>query len=247
MAKQWMGSLAIAILASAAATGCVDPSTTDGDEEAEGAEASSEGDLGEAEQAYTASPGGPSCALSASPASGLPPLTTSLTAACSDPNGDAVTAHYITCGNGAYYFGPGNTFGCAYSSIGTYSACVQAMDATGAWGAQSCVAISAAGSAHAELEAWVTYDPTSPKCAKVTGFGGNSYSVGGTITSYQWDIDGASYSGMKASRTLCYRYGFVPVSLTVTDSNSKTDTQSGGVSVCPKLYEDKGFCSTVLY
>lgn len=244
MKKQWMGSLAIAIFWASAAAGCVAPASTD-DEAADDALPGDEA-VGETEQAYTASPNGPICTIGASKTSGPPPLSTTLAAQCSDPNGDAVTAYYFTCGNGGSYFGPNSSFTCSYSSVGSYSACVQAMDATGAWSQQRCTAITVTSSVQAVIEAYAV-DSSPTKCVDVHADGSDSYSNGGTITSYQWNIGGVSYSGATASRYVCAFYGPMSVSLTVTNSLGNTSTKSQTINICPKFYRDKGICGGPIY
>lgn len=244
MKTRWMGTLGLAVLwASAAATGCVAPGPDDGDDPGEGLGGEV---VAESAQAFTASAGGPVCTLSVDKTTGPAPLSVKLTASCADPNGDAITAYYLVCGNGQSQFGAGKTLTCNYTAAGSYSPFVQAMDATGAWGSAAYRSVTATSSVHAVPEAWsATPSGLATKCAVVYADGTGSYSTGGSVTSYQWNIDGTSYTGSTASKTFCNYHGFIMVSLTVTDSIGNTDTGVQDVYICPPWYRNRGDCSAL--
>lgn len=242
MKTKWNRAFAwTAALVSLNVAGCL----TEADVYEQGDEAMSDGDLGEEAFAYTAAVGGPNCAAVLSKTTGDVVLASTLSGSCTDPNGDAITLYYLTCGNGSYYLGPASSKVCSYTGMGTYQACVQAMDATGTWGSQACKTVTATSSAHAEHEIWAQNEAGYAKCATILADGTYSYSNGGTITSYNWNIGGTAYSGATVTQNICYYYGTMSVSLTVTDSLGNTDTQTGYVTVCPKFYKDKGFCGAI--
>ena len=242
MKTKRMGSLGSAIFwLSAAAMGCVTQEPTDDGLDEDIADER----VGEATQAFTASPGGPICTLALDKSSGPATLTVKLTASCADPNGDPITAYYLACGNGATQFGAGTTLTCAHSVVGVHLPFVQAMDATGAWGAAAYKTVTVTNPAHAELEAWAIQEPAAKKCVKIHGDGTNSYS-NAPITTYKWIINGSPYSGATPVTGQYCSYGSVAVSLTVIDSNGNQNTQTGSIDVCPKLYKDLGFCGGVI-
>jgi PKD repeat protein len=101
---------------------------------------------------------------------------------------------------------------------GTFTVTLSVTDSTGAKASKTAV-ISVTPSGNTHPVAMVSANPTSGIYPLAVNFSGaNSYSSGGTITSYNWNFgDGTTGTGASPSHT--YFFGQFTASLTVTDNN----------------------------
>jgi len=126
----------------------------------------------------------------------------------------------------------GSTASHSYSSSGDYTVTLTVTDDDGATGSASQTVSVSSGSSNSAPTASFTVSPSSPTTGESTTFdAADSSDADGSIASYSWDLgDGTSASGQSVTHSYSST-GDYTVSLTVTDDDGATDSNSTTVTV----------------
>ena len=176
----------------------------------------------------------PTVSLSASLTSGTAPLTVSLTATASDPDGSIVSYDWDLDGDGTYETSGGSTASVDYTSAGTYSIGIKVTDDGGATAADS-VSISVTA-ANQSPTVSLSANPASGIVPFSVDFTATASDPDGSIAKYEWDFDGdGTYdSDTGAVSTISYTYttaGGYNAKVRVTDDGGATATDTVSVTV----------------
>ena len=170
----------------------------------------------------------PTARISASPISGVAPLSVSFNAGASSDSDGTITSYHWSFGDGSS--ASGITASHTYTQAGQRTAVLTVTDNDGATDTASVVIT--VGAANQAPTARISATPVSGVAPLSVSFNaGASSDSDGTITSYHWSFgDGSSASGITASHTYT-QAGQRTAVLTVTDNDGATDTASVVITV----------------
>jgi len=121
----------------------------------------------------------------------------------------------------------------AYSTYGTFTVTLNVTDSECKWDTES-KTITVREHPHADF----SWSPVSPEVGETVTFNGSlSTPDGGTIISYEWDFgDGSPHKFGKIVTHVYNNNGTYTVTLNVTDSEGKWDTESKSITIRIKKY-----------
>ncbi len=178
----------------------------------------------------------PSVTVTASVTSGNTPLDVTFTASATDPDGTIVNYAWDFDGDGKTDInGTSDTETYTYSSAGTYNATVTVTDDQGATATDS-IQITVSTYENTPPTVTLTANPSSGKTPLDVQFTASANDTDGTITTYEWDLDGDGdfEKNTGSSEITSYTYnteGTYNVTVRVTDDAGATATDTVKITV----------------
>ena len=173
----------------------------------------------------------------ASSSFGTVPLTVTLTANASDPDGDSLTYYYDCEGDGTYEESSSiNTHQCTYNTAGTYHPKVKVEDPSGANDEdETTVTVSSTSGNNPPIISSFTSNPSSGFAPLMVTFTVTVSDPDGDNLTHKWDFDGDdAWDKTGSSDSESYTYskpGTFTVKVEVDDSKGASDTATVTVEV----------------